>query len=365
MQLLPGLLTILFLCTASVRGQASAAPSAGTTNQLSRQQVEALIAEAGKTPPVWWNDVKLVYPPTLDLTWTVTNKPWNPQRNLGQYTWDIINPNPGKWREGVRLMHHVLTVNKDNKEKLAKTAAHLAGMYHNLLRDWARAAFWYRKTVQLSAYTEDYYAMELGECYWKLGNRDMCVDLIKDITDDETWQGSLIKLWADLGDLDRALKIAEAKAHDDMPDIAFRAAGDACRLAGKSDQAIAYYQKVIAAPKEWKGADKNIKRARASMEAIRLFDQLNLKRVPDGVYQHQIEAYAGPMTVAVTVQNARIQSVRVVQHKEKQFYTAIADTTTRIVEKQSVKGIDLTTGATITAEAIVNATAKALSQGMR
>lgn len=67
----------------------------------------------------------------------------------------------------------------------------------------------------------------------------------------------------------------------------------------------------------------------------------------------------------VTVQNGRIESVKVVQHKEKQFYSAITDTIRKIIEKQGMKGVDATSGATITSEAIINATAKALARQMK
>jgi uncharacterized protein with FMN-binding domain len=72
-----------------------------------------------------------------------------------------------------------------------------------------------------------------------------------------------------------------------------------------------------------------------------------------------------PLHVAVSVKRARIESVNVTAHQEKQFYSAITDTTARILEKQGVKGVDMTSGATITAEAMVNATAKALASGMK
>ena len=60
-----------------------------------RQEVEALINNAGASTPVWWNSVGLNYPKTLDLNWPL--KPggkWNNQKNVGQYIWDIVNPNP-------------------------------------------------------------------------------------------------------------------------------------------------------------------------------------------------------------------------------------------------------------------------------
>ena len=76
-------------------------------------------------------------------------------------------------------------------------------------------------------------------------------------------------------------------------------------------------------------------------------------------------AYAGQLYVEVDVKGGRIESVRVTQHRERQFYSAITDTIQQIVAKQSVKGVDATTGATMTAEAIINATAKALAGGMK
>ena len=65
--------------------------------------------------------------------------------------------------------------------------------------------------------------------------------------------------------------------------------------------------------------------------------------------------------IQYVVANGRIEAVKVTRHQEKQFYSALTDTPRQIIEKQGVQGVDATTGATITAEAIINATAKALS----
>ncbi len=348
-------------------GNAPVSPASTTpaTKARSRAEVEALIAKAGTTAPEWWNNVQLKYPPALNLTWDDTGKQWNPQKNLGQYIWDIINPNPSRWREGVRLLHYVLTVNKDNPQKLLKTAEALARMSQDLLHDWARAAFWWRKSAQLGKHSETYFALELGECYWKLGNREMCVGLISRLEEDDTRNGNLIKLWADLGDVEKALKLARDKAEMDAPDPAFLAAGDACRLAGRYPQALQYYRAVLALNRGSNDMKRNKERAAASIEAIRVFDNLDLKRIPDGAYRSSSLAYNGPLQVEVAVRNARIESVKVIQHTEKQFYSAITDTTAQIIDKQGVKGVDMTSGATITAEAIVNATAKALASGMK
>ena len=58
-------------------------------------------------------------------------------------------------------------------------------------------------------------------------------------------------------------------------------------------------------------------------------------------------------------------SVKVTNHKEKQYYNSINDTPAQIIAKQGVKGVDTTTHATITSVAIINATAKALASGAK
>jgi uncharacterized protein with FMN-binding domain len=65
--------------------------------------------------------------------------------------------------------------------------------------------------------------------------------------------------------------------------------------------------------------------------------------------------------VSVTIDAGRIADVEVSKHKEKQFYSALTDVPRQIIDKQTVKGVDATSRATITAEAIITATAKALS----
>ena len=86
-----------------------------------------------------------------------------------------------------------------------------------------------------------------------------------------------------------------------------------------------------------------------------------MKQVPDGVYTAQSLGYEGQVVVEVTVAAKRIASVRVVRHSEKQFYAALSEMPQRIIAKQSVKGVDTTSDATLTSEAIINATAKALA----
>ena len=112
----------------------------------SRAELDALIDKLGRTPPDWFKSTPLNPPPSLDLNWPMGAPPggWNSQKNVGQYLWDVVNPNPGRWKEGVKLMHQLLTLHKDDAEKRERNMLTLAGMYHNLLEDYGRSAFWYR-----------------------------------------------------------------------------------------------------------------------------------------------------------------------------------------------------------------------------
>ena len=99
--------------------------SATARAEGTRTELDALIDREGKTPPPWFKETSLNYPESLDLSWPKGPPPggWNNQKNVGQFVWDIINPNPGRWREGVRLMHHLLALHKDDPEKRERITA--------------------------------------------------------------------------------------------------------------------------------------------------------------------------------------------------------------------------------------------------
>jgi uncharacterized protein with FMN-binding domain len=350
-------------------GAASPSGSAGSGAatvgiERSQAEIERLIDQLGRTPPDWWDSVPLDYPKTLDLSWPQQPPPnWNNQRNVGQYLWDIIQPNPRKWREGIRLVHHLLEMHADNPEKRTRAMTTLGRLYYLLLQDYARAAFWWRQ-AGIGPGNRSPQGVNLAECYWRLGNKQMALELLDEIPIYYT----TIKLLADMGQTDRALQIAEAAGRGSFPDMAYLYAGDTCRIAGRYQDAIGYYEKVLevrASGRAKQRIERNQVRARANIEGIRIFDTLDLARVPDGTYRAASPGFAGPLRVEVTVRSGRIESVRVTDHQEKQFYTALTETPRKIIEKQTVKGVDATTSATITSEAIINATAKALASGMR
>lgn len=349
------------------RFAADSTPIASTSDgDRPRAEILAEIERQGKTPPDWFDETPLNYPKTLDLSWPMPPpKGWNSSKNVGQFLWDRINPNANKWREGVRFMHHLLSISRE--EEVRKRAMRTLGsMYHNLLQDHARSAFWFRQSgleQELSKYPQP--AVFLADSYWKLGSKSMALEIV---TTMPRRPYIAIKLFGDIGETDRAIRLAEAFAKTGVASMSFLYAGDACRVAGRLEDAESYYRKAIAgipvkeAGKPHRKRDRA--RAEASIAAIRFYS-LDPKNVADGKYSASSIGYEGPVTVEVVVQSGKIESVQVTRHREKQYYSSLKDTPEKIVARQSVAGIDATSSATITSEAIINATAKALSSGLK
>ncbi len=192
----------------------------------------------------------------------------------------------------------------------------------------------------------------------------MATRILKEYDYDDTRHCSVARLWSEMGENDKALKMALQTAQD-TPDVGFLAAADICRVLGRSKEALGYYQKVL----DTTGGERDVKqykeRAQASLDAVRLVDTLDIKRVPDGIYRDSSVGYSGQVFVEVSVASGRIADVTVTRHTEKQWYSSITDTRRQILLKQGARGVDATSGATITSEAILNATLKALAKGQK
>lgn len=337
-----------------------AASDTSTSPTRTRAQVLDLINAVGPTPPDWFDSTPLDYPKTLELDWPLhpSEKGWNNQANVGQYKWDVINPNPGRWRSGVRLIHHIMTLHKDQPALLQRDIKVLGEMYFELFQDYPRAAFWLR---QANVKIPEPQSIHLAECYWRLGNQQMAMEMLSS----RSLPSNAIKLLGDLGQTDRAIQLAHAFAKQNRTHEAYLLAGDACRLAGRLKEAVDFYQKVLDAPdaRNEEYAQRFRGLANDSIEAINLAEKANVAKVTDGVYRASSVGYSGAVEVEVRVASHQIEEVKVTKHVERQFYAAITDTTNQIVKKQSVRGIDATSRATITSQAIVNATAKALAKG--
>jgi uncharacterized protein with FMN-binding domain len=342
---------ILFVALGVASGQQAKVPP---PKPKTKAEVLSFIKKVGATPPDWFAATPLNYPSTLDLSWTPPpqGSPWDPSKNVGQFIWTSINENEARWKEGIKFLHHMLTVNKDKPAIVKQVMTALGNMYHDLHQDWARAAFW----KQMAGDTD---SLELAHCYFKLGSKDMAVEILNKYGQDNTRHASVVRLWSEIGEPAKALALAEQMANS-IPDAGNLAAGDVCRTIGKYPEALACYQKAVAAKSGSRDIAQNQKRAQASIDAIKSVELLDLKKVPDGKYKADSFGYSGQVEVEVTVGAGKISDVRVTRHTEKQYYSSISDTCANLIKKQGAKGVDATSGATITSEAIINATVKAL-----
>lgn len=249
-----------------------------------------------------------------------------------------------------------MTLHAGQSALLERDMQSLGTMYFQLLQDYPRAAFWLRKAGDSAT---SRHRVILAECYWRLGSLSMAMEMLRS----RTLPIQAIKLLGDLGETARAVELATAASNTPQAPEAYLLAGDALRQAGQQQKAIEFYQRVLSSTNHRNEdyAKLHKARARESIEAIRLFDRLDIANVADGKYSGVSTGYNGPMTIAVEVRDGRIDSVEVTSHREKQFYSALTDTPRRIMEKQGVQEVDAVSGATITSQAIVNATAKALA----
>ena len=262
-------------------------------------------------------------------------------------------------------MHHILGTTKDNDVR-QRAMRSLGAMYHNLLQDYARSAFWFRLSgLENQLADAPQQGIALADCYWKLGSKRMALETIARM---KRKPYSAIKLLGDLGETDAAVNLGEAFAKSGQASTSFLYAGDACRVAGRLEDAEKYYRRAIAGiPKAEAGKPHHKRdkaRAEASIAAIKFYT-LDPKNVRDGKYSASSIGYEAPVHVEVVVSGGRIESVKVTQHREKQYYSSLTDTPGKILAKQGVSGIDATSSATITSEAIINATAKALADGSK
>lgn len=342
----------------------SAETSVDSLGMVTRTKPEVLarIDAVGATLPDWYEATDLNYPSSLDLSWPLKppTKGWNNQKNVGQFIWDVVNPNPGRWKPGIKLVHHCLSLHKGDSALTQRDMKTLGTMYFNLLQDYEHAAWWYQ---QAKVPATDGNGIRLAECYWRLGNRDMALDMLRG----KALPISAIKLLGAMGEIDGALQVAAAYANSTQDYQANLLAADALRQAGRTTDALTWYQKVLDS-KNFRNADyeQRLKaRATESIQAINIAETARIDHVADGTYQADSIGYNGALRVEVRVADKKLQTVTVTSHREKQFYAALTDTPSQIVARQSVENIDATTGATITSQAIVNATAKALASGSK
>lgn len=179
----------------------------------------------------------------------------------------------------------------------------------------------------------------------------------------------VIKLWGDLAETDHALELSkQALAKGLEPSEVYVLAGDAVRTARRYDEAVEFYRKALkvdASGPNRAQIDRNHRRAAGTIELIELFDKLDFKNVDDGQYEDKSYGYAGNVYLETEVQNGKLLDIKITSLSDKQYFHAVDATIKKIIKQQSVQGIDAISGATVTSEAVVRASAKAMAQGTR
>jgi len=304
-------------------------------------------------------------------------------RSVDQYLIQVIYPNASQYQTGVKLVNHLMIINKNDTQKLTRSLNTLGDLFYDLLGDYARAAYWWQKSAKMGGSIN---TLKLARCYFELGSKSAAYELLSAAS--SGYRGSnkdAIKFWASLGEVDKALEMIESNSQPNMggrntnlgrggsqsPDYMF--AAEICRAAGRYDQAVGYYEKAIAGMSNnpfgsrGRGGGRDTgTRANANLEVVKMLNKLDLKKVPDGTYTSSTMGYGGILYVKVSVARGRIVSVEVTQHVETySYFVRAVQTARRIVSKQGFKGVDTISGATITSDAIINAAAKALANAAK
>ncbi len=94
-------------------------------------------------------------------------------------------------------------------------------------------------------------------------------------------------------------------------------------------------------------------------------EEISFAEVPDGTYQGSAQGFIGPIVVEVEVSGGEVIDIEVLEHEETATYfvESYPLVPERIIEQQSLD-IDTQTGATGSAEGIVNAVLNALSDAL-
>jgi hypothetical protein len=172
---------IILLTTAAATEAAPASAPQSEPAQMvkrTRAEVDAYIEQMGKAKPEWFDSVELNTPDTLDLTFSNEKEEgWKPQEKLGSYMFSVIGSNPNRYREGAKLMHQVIVVNQKNSARMAQAMHMLGYAYYDLLQDYARAVYWWRRADK-AAPGKFYNTLNYARAYFKLGCKEMTLQLI-------------------------------------------------------------------------------------------------------------------------------------------------------------------------------------------
>jgi uncharacterized protein with FMN-binding domain len=281
-----------------------------------------------KVPPRWFKGVKVNY----DL-----KKPWKDAR---LHIRKLLGGTPEEVREGMALTYLYF-----RKGDIGD--GHELALYLFLGGEYAWAFVEYRKRLASAPEGRTHEYLNLASCYAHFGEYKAAEQIMN-----VALQRLPKPPW----------RIAnEAKVHDHF--------GDLYAAMGKADLARRHYRRAAELfptsdqPYGRHLLKRHAERVRTKIELLDM-RSLDFGRLRDGSYRGTAIGFRGDITVAVTVRGGKVADVRA-QHKEDIDQGATRVVPERIVEAQSLE-VDGVTGATVTSEAVVIGTFRALKQaGMK
>ena len=345
--------------------RAGKARTAAAAKPKTEAEILAMIEAAGASRPKWWDSVKLTYPKTLDLTGTRYKPKKGANYHFGRYMASVIFPDPAKWQGGIKLLHHVADTRKAGRQK-QMAMVQLAGMYLYLEGDYARTAYWWRQAIE-AGLAHPSIKYRLAGAYLELGSKDMAVAALRESGMDKgTPPPGAIELWARLGRVELAEKLAGNLIANKRGLPAEVALGNMHRAAGDNAKAMVHYRKAVAYKQTGGHAVIYKADANVAMDTIKLRsarESVDLAGLADGVYTGVSDGFLAPIKVTVTVKAHKIVSLEITESKDtprffsraKHFFPG------RVVAAQSLL-VDTVTGATVSCDGIINAATKALAK---
>jgi len=282
-----------------------------------------------KIPPAWLESVPFHYP---------TNKPWKEAR---LHIRKLLAEGGEKAREAIKLTYLYIVVNKvppDDHEYPLNL--YLAGEYA-----WATKIYAQRLESFPKGHSHEY--SNLASLYMHFGEPRKAL---------QTLNAGLQRLPDPPWDI-----MNKAKLND--------AIGDIYAKLGEREKATKHYQlaiKLYPTSKQPWGRHllpRHAAKTQAKLDLL-LRDTFDLAEIPDGVYRGKSLGYGKDVHAVVTMKGGRIAQIRV-SHQEKIEQGATKTIPKRIIEKQTLE-VDGVTGATVTTQAIIEATYRALqSAGLK
>jgi len=277
--------------------------------------------EQVKIPPDWFAEVKVNY----DI-----GKPWKDARlHIRKLLSETKN------RQAIRLTYNYLVERKVQKD------THEYPMYLYLGGEyaWATRVYIERLRAKPKGHTFEYKA--LASLYIRYGEHQKAIQTLEIALErlpDPPWRiNNMAQIYDALGDVYADMgEVEKAKKH-------YR---EAIRLFPTSRQP--YGRHLL---------HRHVAKTKAKLDLLTR-KNLDLSQLKDGVHRGQSLGYGKPVHAIVTLRGGRIVHIRL-RHQEKIEQGATKIIPKQIIERQSLE-VDAITGATVTVQAIVEATYRAL-----